>query len=90
MPQVLDIAPLRSLVAVADCGGFHRAAAALHLSQSAVSQHLRKVESVVGAPMVERSGRGVLFTEVGQKVLRHARTILARSEERRVGKECSS
>ncbi|SPM33399.1 LysR family transcriptional regulator [Mycobacterium rhizamassiliense] len=77
MPQVLDIAPLRSLVAVADCGGFHRAAAALHLSQSAVSQHLRKVESVVGEPVVERSGRGISFTEVGQKVLRHARTILA-------------
>jgi DNA-binding transcriptional LysR family regulator len=75
--QVLDIAPLRSLVAVADCGGFHRAAAALHLSQSAVSQHLRKVESVVGEPVVERSGRGVLFTEIGQKVLRHARAILA-------------
>jgi DNA-binding transcriptional LysR family regulator len=77
MAQVLDIAPLRSLVAVADCGGFHRAAAALHLSQSAVSQHLRKLENVVGAPVVERSGRGVLFTEVGRKVLRHARTILA-------------
>ncbi|SOX51661.1 LysR family transcriptional regulator [Mycobacterium ahvazicum] len=77
MAQVLDIAPLRSLVAVADCGGFHRAAAALRLSQSAVSQHLRKVESVVGEPVVERSGRGVLFTEMGQRVLRHARTILA-------------
>lgn len=77
MPQVLDIAPLRSLVAVADCGGFHRAAAALHLSQSAVSQHLRRIESVVGGPVVERSGRGVLFTDMGQKVLRHARTILA-------------
>jgi DNA-binding transcriptional LysR family regulator len=77
MPQVLDIAPLRSLVAVADCGGFHRAAAALHLSQSAVSQHLRKVESVVGEPVVQRAGRGVLFTEMGQRVLRHARTILA-------------
>jgi DNA-binding transcriptional LysR family regulator len=75
--QVLDIPALRSLVAVADCGGFHRAAAALHLSQSAVSQHLRKVEAVVGEPVVERSGRGIVFTEVGQKVLRHARTILA-------------
>jgi hypothetical protein len=53
--QVLDIAPLRSVVAVADCGGFHRAAAALHLTQSAVSQHLRKIEAVVGAPVVERS-----------------------------------
>ncbi|GLE52095.1 hypothetical protein ATCCBAA256_16690 [Mycobacterium montefiorense] len=77
MAQVLDIAPLRSLVAVADCGGFHRAAAALHLSQSAVSQHLRKIESVLGEPVVQRCGRGVLFTEIGQRVLRHARTILA-------------
>lgn len=77
MAQVLDIAPLRSLVAVADCGGFHRAATALHLSQSAVSQHLRRIEAVVGEPIVRRSGRGVVFTEVGQKTLRHARTILA-------------
>src|SRR6201996_2127358 len=77
MAQVLDIAPLRSLVAVADCGGLHRAAAALHLSQSAVSQHLRRIEAVVGDTVVERSGRGVVFTEAGYKVLRHARAILA-------------
>ncbi|HME46717.1 LysR substrate-binding domain-containing protein [Mycobacterium sp.] len=77
MAQVLDISPLRSVVAVADCGGFHRAAAALHLTQSAVSQHLRRIEAVVGGPVVERSGRGVVFTELGQRVLRHARTILA-------------
>jgi DNA-binding transcriptional LysR family regulator len=77
MAQVLDIAPLRSVVAVADCGGFHRAAAALHVTQSAVSQHLRKIEAVVGGPVVERSGRGVVFTGLGQRVLRHARTILA-------------
>jgi DNA-binding transcriptional LysR family regulator len=76
MSQTLDIAPLRSVVAVADCGGFHRAAAALHLTQSAVSQHLRKVEGVVGGPVVERSGRGMVFTELGQRVLRHARAIL--------------
>ncbi|OBH04091.1 MULTISPECIES: LysR family transcriptional regulator [unclassified Mycobacterium] len=77
MAQVLDIAPLRSLVAVADCGGFHRAAAALHVSQSAVSQHLRRIEAVVGQTLVERSGRGMVFTEAGHKVLRHARAILA-------------
>jgi DNA-binding transcriptional LysR family regulator len=77
MAQVLDIAPLRSMVAVADCGGFHRAAAALHVTQSAVSQHLRKIEGVVGGPVVERAGRGVVFTDLGQRVLRHARTILA-------------
>jgi DNA-binding transcriptional LysR family regulator len=77
MSQVLDIAPLRSVVAVADCGGFHRAAAVLHLTQSAVSQHVRRVEAVVGGPVVERSGRGVAFTELGHRVLGHARTILA-------------
>jgi DNA-binding transcriptional LysR family regulator len=77
MAQVLDIAPLRSVVAVADCGGFHRAATVLHLTQSAVSQHVRRVEAVVGGPVVEKSGRGVAFTELGYRVLAHARTILA-------------
>ncbi|CRZ15056.1 LysR family transcriptional regulator [Mycolicibacterium neworleansense] len=77
MGQVLDIAPLRSLVAVADCGGFHRAAAVLHMTQSAVSQHMRRIEAVVGGPVVERSGRGVAFTELGHRVLGHARGILA-------------
>ena len=77
MAQALDIAPLRSVVAVADCGGFHRAAGVLHLTQSAVSQHVRRVEAVVGGPIVERSGRGVVFTELGHRVIGHARTILA-------------
>jgi DNA-binding transcriptional LysR family regulator len=77
MAQVLDIAPLRSVVAVADCGGFHRAATVLHLTQSAVSQHVRRIEAVVGGPVVEKSGRGVAFTELGYRVLVHARTILA-------------
>ncbi len=77
MAQVLDIAPLRSVVAVADCGGFHRAATVLHLTQSAVSQHVRRVEAVVGGPVVEKSGRGVAFTDLGYRVLAHARTILA-------------
>jgi DNA-binding transcriptional LysR family regulator len=76
MGQTLDIAPLRSVVAVADCGGFHRAAAVLHMTQSAVSQHVRRIEAVVGGPVVERSGRGVAFTELGHRVLTHARNIL--------------
>lgn len=42
--HVLDIVPLRSVVTVADFGGVHRAAAVLHVTQSTVSQHLRKIE----------------------------------------------
>ena len=65
MNRILDVAPLRSLMAVADCGGFLRAADALHLSQAAVSQHMRRLESATGRPLVERHGRGSRFTKDG-------------------------
>jgi DNA-binding transcriptional LysR family regulator len=81
MVRVLDVAPLRSFVAVADCGGFQRAANSLHLSQGAVSQHVRRLEAAVGRPLVERQGRGSRFTQDGEKLLRHARRILALHDE---------
>jgi DNA-binding transcriptional LysR family regulator len=81
MGRALDIAPLRSLVAVADCGGFQRAATALHLSQAAVSQHVRRLEAVTGRPLVERQGRGSRLTPDGEKLLAQARRILAIHDE---------
>lgn len=77
MDRTLDIGPLRSLVAVADCGGFHRAAERLHLSQGGVSQHVRRLEAAVGRPLVERHGRGSRFTPDGERLLASAREILA-------------
>lgn len=81
MTAVLDIGPLRSLVAVADCGGFQRAAIHLHLSQAAVSQHVRRLEGAVGRPLVERHGRGSRFTVDGEQLLGQARRILALHDE---------
>lgn len=81
MVRILDIAPLRSFVAVADCGGFQRAATALHLSQAAVSQHVRRLESAVGRRLVQRQGRGSRFTADGEILLGHARQILALHDE---------
>jgi DNA-binding transcriptional LysR family regulator len=81
MVGILDIAPLRSFVAVADCGGFLRAATALHLSQGAVSQHVRRLESAIGRPLVERDGRGSRFTADGEQLLAQARRILALHDE---------
>ncbi|MCW2498189.1 LysR substrate-binding domain-containing protein [Jatrophihabitans sp.] len=81
MSRTLDIAPLRSLVAVADCGGFQRAAGSLHLSQGAVSQHIRRLEAAIGRPLVERHGRGSRFTPDGEQLLSHARRILALHDE---------
>ncbi|WP_020670329.1 LysR family transcriptional regulator [Amycolatopsis nigrescens] len=89
MNDVLDIVPLRSLVAIADCGGFHRAATALHLTQSAVSQHVRRLEKTLGRTLVTKDGRGARFTADGEELLAEARQILAVHDEavRRLGIE---
>jgi DNA-binding transcriptional LysR family regulator len=81
MNRTLDVVPLRSLVAVADNGGFLRAAAVLHLSQAAISQHVRRLESAVGCALVERSGRGSRFTKDGEQLLGYARRILAMHDD---------
>src|SRR5579862_6472028 len=81
MPRTLDIAPLRSFVAVADQGGFQRAARSLHLSQGAVSQHVRRLEAAIGRPLVVRQGRGSSFTADGEQLLSRARRILALHDE---------
>jgi DNA-binding transcriptional LysR family regulator len=81
MNRTLDIGPLRSFVMVADAGGFQRAADALHLSQGAVSQHVRRLEAAIGRPLVERRGRGMRFTADGEELLGHARRLLALHDE---------
>ena len=78
---MLGIAPLRSFVAVADCGGFQRAAASLHLTQGAVSQHVRRLEAALDRTLVERDGRGSRFTADGEVLLARARRILALHDE---------
>ncbi|MCK9931951.1 LysR family transcriptional regulator [Frankia sp. Mgl5] len=81
MRRTLDIAPLRSFVAVADCGGFQRAASSLHLSQAAVSQHVRRLESATGRVLVERQGRRSQLTRDGEHLLGQARRILSLHDE---------
>ncbi len=77
MSDPLDLVHLRTVVAIADCGGFHRAAAALQLSQSTVSQHVRLLERGFKEPLVRKSGRGSSFTVAGEALLVEARRILA-------------
>lgn len=72
----LDIGALRSFLAVADHGGFRAAAAELHLAQSTVSQHVRRVELAVGAPLVKRAGRHSAFTARGEATIAAARRLV--------------
>lgn len=76
MAGPLDLVQLRTLIAIADCGGFGRAATALHLSQPTVSQHVRSLEKRIGAPVVEKEGRRARFTPAGERLLAEARRIL--------------
>lgn len=81
MADPLDLIHLRTLTAIADTGGFGRAAATLHVSQSTASQHIRLLERRVGAALVERHGRGFRFTSAGERLLVEARRILAVHDE---------
>ena len=60
----MDFAPelLRALVAVAEAGGFTRAAERLHLTQSAVSHQIRRLEDLVGTPLFIRTTRKLALT----------------------------
>ena len=73
----LSLRRLRTLREVAREGGVNAAAAILHFSPSAVSQQLEALGAEVGAPVIERVGRGVRLTEVGRVLTEHAEVLLA-------------
>lgn len=73
----LDLTHVRSFLAVVDFGGVGRAAEALHLSQPAVSGHVRRLEAQLGGPLLRRAGRGVAVTERGEAAARELRDLVA-------------
>lgn len=81
---MFDTVLLRSLLAVADAGGFTRAAEQLHLTQSAISAHIRRLEVEAGHKLLERTTRSVALTPAGAQLAGYARTILALHEDARV------
>ncbi|GAB1509920.1 LysR substrate-binding domain-containing protein [Actinophytocola sp. KF-1] len=78
---MFDLARLRVLHAVAGHGTLAAAAQALHLTPSAVSQQMAKLEREAGCVLAERHGRGLRLTEEGQALAAHAARILATVEE---------
>lgn len=77
----LDITTLRSFVAVADSGGVTRAAGFLHLTQSAVSMQLKRLEEMLGLDLLDRSGRTIALTASGEQLLAYARRMVALNDE---------
>ncbi|MGV9675588.1 LysR family transcriptional regulator [Nocardia sp. NPDC003482] len=81
MADPLDLTHLRTLVAIADTGGFRRAADALHVSQPTISQHIRLLERRLKLPLVEKDGRSSRFTADGERLVVEARKLLAAHDE---------
>lgn len=82
-PNDLDLRLLRSFLAVAHARKISGAARQLHLSQPAVTAHLRRLEEIVGKPLISRSTRGVKLTSYGhtlQDLAMEVQNALARIE----------
>ncbi len=77
---MIDPRRLRVLRALADHGTVTAAAAALHLTPSAVSQQLAALESEAGHPLLLRKGRRVSLTPAGELLVAHAHVVAAELE----------
>ena len=71
-----EILDLRAFIRVVDYESFNRAAEALHMSQSALSRRIQKLELSIGAPLLERTTRHVAATATGQELLPLVRRML--------------
>jgi DNA-binding transcriptional LysR family regulator len=81
MSRNLDMTALRAFATVAEVGGVTRAAGLLHLTQSAVSMQLKRLEEALGRALFDRAGRGVTLTADGEQLLGYARRMLALNDE---------
>ena len=73
----MDIDEIRTFLAIAELGGFTRAAQRLHRSQPAISRRIDLLEQDLGAPLLERLRGRVRLTEAGRAFLPHAEAALA-------------
>ncbi len=73
----MELRPLRYALAVAKTRSFTKAAARLHVSQSAVSEQVAKLEAEIGLALFNRVGRGVEITDGGRTFLAEAERVLA-------------
>ncbi len=77
----MNFRDLEYLVAVAELGHFGKAAERCHVSQSALSLQLQKLEAELGVQLIERTSRRVVVSPSGRPLVERARSILQARQE---------
>ena len=77
----MELYQLRTFAAVADENHLTRAAERLHLSQPAVSGHIKALEGELGVRLFERASTGMQLTAAGSELLERARIVLSAADD---------
>ena len=77
----MDTRRLHAIVKIVDIGSLTRAAAILHIAQPALSQQIVALETHFGKQLLVRSKRGVVPTDAGRALYRHAQVMLRQLEQ---------
>jgi DNA-binding transcriptional LysR family regulator len=76
-PHGVELRHLRYFMAVADAGTFTHAAERMFIAQPTLSQQIRRLEEMVGTPLLQRRREGVRLTAAGAVLLQESRAILS-------------
>src|SRR6201987_4751655 len=76
-PHDVELRHLRYFVAAADAGTFTHAAERMYIAQPTLSQQIRRLEEMVGTPLLQRRREGVRLTEAGTVLLEESRAVLS-------------
>jgi LysR family nitrogen assimilation transcriptional regulator len=79
----MELSQLRTLIHVAELGSLSKAADRLHIAQPALSRQVRLLVEELGVRLFARHGRGMVLTEQGQEILKHATRVMTELEELR-------
>lgn len=77
----MELSQLRTIIHVSELGSLSKAADRLNIAQPALSRQVRMLEEELGVRLFDRHGRGMVVTDHGREVIRHANRVLGEIEE---------